>query len=91
MTGENPTIRDLLRQAATLLPGESARLDAEVLLAACLGKPRSHLHAWPEAQLQQQQLALYRQLVAQRARGEPVACCCWPWPPGRPLWSPGMR
>ena len=37
-----------LRLAVDRLPGDTARLDAEVLLAACLGKPRSHLHAWPE-------------------------------------------
>ena len=73
MTGENPTIRDLLRQAATLLPGESARLDAEVLLAACLGKPRSHLHAWPEQVVGEPALSQYTDWIQRRAAGEPVA------------------
>ena len=73
MTGENPTIRDLLRQAATLLPGESARLDAEVLLAACLGKPRSHLHAWPEQVVGDPALSQYNDWIRRRAAGEPVA------------------
>ncbi len=68
------TLAQALQQALTLLqPSGSDRLDAEVLLAHVLGKPRSHLHAWPEAELQQQQLARYRQLVARRAAGEPVA------------------
>jgi release factor glutamine methyltransferase len=70
------TLAQALQQALTALQhsdSDSKRLDAEVLLAHVLGKPRSHLHAWPDAQLQQQQLARYRQLVAQRARGEPVA------------------
>jgi release factor glutamine methyltransferase len=73
MTGEKPTIRDLLRQAATLLPGESARLDAEVLLAACLGKPRSHLHAWPEQVVGEPALSQYTDWIHRRAAGEPVA------------------
>ena len=70
------TLAQALQQALTALQhsdSDSKRLDAEVLLAHVLGKPRSYLHAWPDAQLQQQQLARYRQLVAQRARGEPVA------------------
>ena len=33
------------------LPGESARRDAEILLTHVLGKPRSWLYAWPDAQL----------------------------------------
>lgn len=73
MTGENPTIRDLLRQAATLLPAESARLDAEVLLAACLGKPRSYLHAWPEHVVDDTVLRQYTDWITRRAAGEPVA------------------
>lgn len=68
------TIAQALQQALNVLQhSDSDRLDAEVLLAHVLGKPRSYLHAWPDAQLHAPQLALYRQLVARRAEGEPVA------------------
>jgi len=62
----------LLAQAADL-PGESPRLDAELLLAAAIGKPRSHLLAWPERTVSCQQLARYQALLGQRRRGVPVA------------------
>jgi len=68
------TLAQALQQALNVLRhSDSDRLDAEVLLAHVLGKPRSYLHAWPHAQLHEPQLALYRQLVARRAEGEPVA------------------
>lgn len=68
------TLAQALQQALNVLQhSDSDRLDAEVLLAHVLGKPRSYLHAWPDAQLHEPQLALYRQLVARRAEGEPVA------------------
>jgi release factor glutamine methyltransferase len=68
------TLAQALQQAlAALQHGDSSRLDCEVLLAHVLGKPRSHLHAWPDAELDQAQLAVFRQLVARRAEGEPVA------------------
>ena len=37
---------------ADLVDSPSARLDAELLLAAALGKPRSHLHTWPEREVE---------------------------------------
>lgn len=52
---------------------DAARLDAEVLLAHVLDKPRSHLRAWPERALTTEQAAHYAALVARRAGGEPVA------------------
>jgi len=52
---------------------DHARLDAEVLLAHVLEKPRSHLHAWPEAELSEQQELRFGDFVAQRAEGRPVA------------------
>jgi release factor glutamine methyltransferase len=51
----------------------SARLDAEVLLAHTLDKPRTHLHAWPDHPVADDRTARYRELVARRAGGEPVA------------------
>lgn len=73
MAGSKPSIRELLRQAVELLPGDSARLDAEVLLAACLGKPRSYLHAWPEHIVEDTALSQYTDWITRRAAGEPVA------------------
>ena len=73
MAGANPSIRELLAQAFDLLSGDSARLDAEVLLAACLGKPRSYLHAWPEHVVNDTTLTQYTDWITRRAAGEPVA------------------
>ena len=42
------TIFDLLKRAQTAIAGDSARLDAELLLAFCLERNRSFLYAWPE-------------------------------------------
>jgi len=52
---------------------ESARLDAEVLLAHATGHPRHHPYAWPEAPLPEPVQARFEALVARRAAGEPVA------------------
>jgi release factor glutamine methyltransferase len=69
-----PTIAEALKQAsAQLAAHDSARLDAEVLLMHVLGKPRSHLHAWPEQILDDVTLARFETLVHRRAAGEPVA------------------
>jgi release factor glutamine methyltransferase len=70
---DTPSIRTLLEQASSELGTESARLDAEVLLASCLGKPRSYLHTWPERSIDQRELECFGQLLRRRARGEPVA------------------
>jgi release factor glutamine methyltransferase len=70
---DTPSIRALLEQATRELGTESARLDAEVLLAACLGKPRSYLHTWPERGIDRRELERFGQLIRRRARGEPVA------------------
>lgn len=68
------TIAQALQQAASRLERhETARLDAEVLLMHILGKPRSHLHAWPEQPLTAGQQAHFESLVTRRAAGEPVA------------------
>ena len=73
MDGDNPSIRELLAEAVALLHGDSARLDAEVLLAACVGKPRSYLHAWPEHAVSDTVLAQFTDWINRRAAGEPVA------------------
>ena len=45
------TIIASLLRAAQLPDSPTPRLDAELLLAAALGKPRSFLHTWPELSL----------------------------------------
>jgi release factor glutamine methyltransferase len=72
-TAEPASIRQLLEQAIRLLATDSARLDAEVLLAQALGKARSHLHAWPEKVISEQQQQNFQQLLQARIKGEPVA------------------
>ena len=52
---------------------ETARLDAEVLLAHALGADRTAVLAHPEAPLGPAQGALFQESVARRERGEPVA------------------
>jgi len=52
---------------------ESARLDAELLLAHCLEKPRSYLYSWPEKPLDEPCWQRFQQLVRQRLRPTPVA------------------
>lgn len=52
---------------------ESARLDAELLLAHCLDKPRSYLYSWPEKALSDSCWQRFQQLVRQRLQPTPVA------------------
>lgn len=52
---------------------ENPALEAEVLLAHVLGKPRSHLLAWPERALDAVQQQAYSELIQRRCGGEPLA------------------
>ena len=67
------SIQFLLRDAAQRLPGDSPRIDAEVLMCFLLGRERSYLHAWPEQTLDDQQFQDWNDLLQRRMRGEPVA------------------
>ena len=51
----------------------SPRLDAELLLAHCLGKSRVGLYVSFEQPLLDAELAAYRELIRRRLAGEPVA------------------
>lgn len=52
---------------------ETPRLDAEVLLAHVLGKPRSYALTWPEKPLPANFLQAFKNLVRQRQTGIPIA------------------
>lgn len=52
---------------------ESPRLDAELLLAHCIDRPRSYLYSWPEQLLDHACWTRYRELVRRRLRPTPVA------------------
>ena len=66
------TVAQLLRSGADL-PGDSARRDTEILLCACIDKPRSWLYAWPEATVAEASAAQFSRLLAQRRQGQPIA------------------
>jgi release factor glutamine methyltransferase len=68
------TVRDLLLEGAGGLScADSARLDAELLLAWVLGRTRSFLLIHPEQLVDGASAGRYRHLVAQRRAGVPVA------------------
>jgi release factor glutamine methyltransferase len=67
-----PTLQSLLA-AADLPDSPSPRLDAELLLAHVLGKPRSFLRTWPEHEPDVEQCARFERLLQRRRAGEPVA------------------
>lgn len=69
------TIAGLLaRSAAALRPSsETARLDAEVLLAEVLGVDRARLVLDHDAEVEVEAMERFERLIDRRARGEPVA------------------
>lgn len=67
------TVADALAHSAGRLPGDEARADAEILLAHALGKPRSWLYAHADDPFPDPAEKCFRDLIARRMRGEPVA------------------
>ena len=69
------SIKSVLHDAVGTLAAvsDSALLDAEVLLCMTLNKPRSHLRAWPDQQLQSEHLNIFRAMLEQRQKGIPIA------------------
>ena len=70
------TVLEVLKLAADHFQkhgSDSARLDAEVLLAHALGMRRLDLYLKFDRPLSEQELSKYRALTARRAKGEPVA------------------
>lgn len=69
------SIAKLLIEAVQQLDStsESARADAEILLAHCLQKSRTWLMTWPEKLIEPDAEAAFQQLLAERVRGVPIA------------------
>jgi release factor glutamine methyltransferase len=67
------TIIASLLRSAELPESPTARLDAELLLAAALGKSRSYLHTWPERIVSSQAANAFSGYLQRRRQGEPVA------------------
>jgi len=69
-------IRHTLQTAAcqlAALPDSAPDLEAEILLASALDKPRSHLHAWPDKELTPEENSAFQALLTRRLNGEPIA------------------
>ena len=69
-------LKALLTAARTRLAAANSptpRLDAEVLLAHCLGRGRSFLYTWPEYWLEATEHACFTALLTRREAGEPIA------------------
>lgn len=75
------TLGEVLRLATEHLAktSETARLDAELLLAHALGRSRIELYTDFDRPLSEAELAAFRELVARRARHEPVAYLLGEW------------
>jgi release factor glutamine methyltransferase len=75
------TVGDVLRRATEHLgkTSETARLDAELLLAHALGRQRIELYTDFDRPLSNGELDGFRDLVARRARHEPVAYILGEW------------
>lgn len=74
MTAMPLAIAELIQHAQQRLShSDSARLDAELLLAKVLDKPRSYLLTWPERQVSLDQQQQFEQLLSAREQGQPVA------------------
>lgn len=73
MSGVN--IEALLKSSTSALQAisDSPRLEAELLLAQVLKKPKSYLYSWPEKIVSTAQLTEFNDYIARRTQGEPIA------------------
>jgi release factor glutamine methyltransferase len=70
------TVKEALAKGSQLLAQQQSsdtRLDTQVLLGHVIGAERAQLLAYPERDISNEQFERYWQLIARRARGEPVA------------------
>ena len=71
---ERPTLATLLAAGRdALVPCDTARLDCEILLAHTIGADRTTLYREPERVVSEVQQTTFEHLIAERARGRPVA------------------
>jgi release factor glutamine methyltransferase len=70
-----PSIKTVLTKAtkSLLTVSDSALLDAEVLLCKALSKERAYLRAWPDQELNAEQIEAYRLMLNERQQGKPIA------------------
>jgi release factor glutamine methyltransferase len=66
-------IQSLLKKAAEKIGGDSALLDAQVLMCHCLDKNRTWLYTWSDKTLSNDQQAQFQTLVDKRIKGLPIA------------------
>jgi len=71
-----PVIKDWLSDASVKLAKvgiDSAKLDTEIILANCLGKNRTYLHAHPEAEIKNNALKKAEAMIDKRVCRIPIA------------------
>lgn len=75
MKNTTNSIQTLLKKSARKLEviSDSAFLDAELILAHCLGENRTYLHTWPEKILDNIQLNMFYNLIEKRLTDYPIA------------------
>jgi release factor glutamine methyltransferase len=66
-----------------LTESNSARIDAEIILAFILKQNRTYLYTWSDREVLPEGVAHYQALIKQRAAGEPVAYLVG----SQPFWS----
>lgn len=66
------TIIASLLRTAQLPDSPTARLDAELLLAAAIGKSRSYLHTWPERIVSSEDAQTYAGYLERRRGASPL-------------------
>ena len=83
------TVAQAVRTATSQLRQhvDAAQLEAEILLGHLLGKSRTWLIAWSDADLSEQQLSRYHDLVEKRIQGTPIAHLT----AEREFWSLSLR
>ncbi len=71
----SPTIAQMIENASQRLAplNESARLDAEVLVAHGLNFSRTQLYTWSDKKLKESECSLIADLIHRRYQGEPIA------------------
>lgn len=67
------SIAYVLQQVEDNFGDKIDKLDASILLAYVLAKPRVYLNTWPEKVLNQGQIAMFEVLLNKRLNGEPIA------------------